>query len=173
MSKQVTRNRNTSSFPDTITSNTSSHNIVPTPATFSTDNPTPEPVPSTIDPVPSASNHPQPLNKFGEPAWCDFADSINSTIYPYQEAAEQDIVTLQSLRIPEEVLETRVRTLRDKIILYFKLDTEPIYNNTATARYETPELAKCVGCEGIGLLGNLCTEDQCIDSGNIYADSIS
>ena len=173
MSKRVTRNHNTSSVPDITTSSTSSQNRVPTTTTSSTDTSIPEPVPSTIDSVPSASNHPQPLNEFNEPAWCDFADSINSTIYPYQEAAEQDIATLQSLLIPEEVLETRVRTLRDKIILYFKLDTEPIYNNTATARYETPELAKCVGCEGIALLGNLCTEDQCIDSGNIYADSIS
>ena len=37
---------------------------------------------------------------------------------------------------------------------------------------ESVDLATCCGCDAIGQLGHFCTEQECLDSGHIYADPI-
>lgn len=44
--------------------------------------------------------------------------------------------------------------------------------NVQTEQDEPFSLARCCGCDAVGHLGNLCTEPECLDSGNIYADRI-
>lgn len=179
MSRRVNRRRNAtnhtpSSFIPTIPStNTSSQTCVPTTTTSSADISSPETVLSTTIQTPSSSAPTHLANEPSDPEWCTFADSISSTVYPFQEAAEEDIATLQLLLPQDEVSEPRVRILRDRIILHFQLASEPTRNTVVTARYDTLELARCIGCEEIGIIGNPCTADQCEDSGNIFANSIT
>ena len=53
--------------------------------------------------------------------------------------------------------------------LVLQIETE---ENVQTEQEEPLSLARCCGCDAVGYLGNLCTEPECLDSGNIYADLI-
>ena len=94
-------------------------------------------VPSSVQPalVPSSIQSSTAAAEWEEPAWCELADEINFTVYSSREEAETDINTLQSLIPSEEVVRSRIRPLRGKIIYYFLLDTVPEYHNTIVARY--------------------------------------
>ena len=45
-------------------------------------------------------------------------------------------------------------------------------DDSSLEQYDPAEYAKCIACENIGQIGNLCTNPQCEDSGAIYADLI-
>ena len=45
-------------------------------------------------------------------------------------------------------------------------------NNTSQIQYNPQHYAKCIACERVGQIGNLCAESQCEDSSAIYADPL-
>ena len=171
--RNATNNTTSSSILPITSTTTSSHTCIPTTTTSSPDISFPETVLSTTLQTPSSSVPTHLANESSDPEWRTFAESINSTVYPFQEAAEEDIATLQLLLPKDEVSELRVRILRDRIILHFHLTSEPTSNTVVTARYDTLELARCIGCDAIGIIGNPCTADQCEDTGNIFANSFT
>ena len=76
--------------------------------------------------------------------------------------------------------EVQVRPLRSVVILEAKDDEETIYvripppppPSQELEEEATIPLAACVHCDAIGLLGHFCEEQECIDSGAIYADPL-
>ena len=44
------------------------------------------------------------------------------------------------------------------------------HSNSSTSSHDESGLAICCGCDAVGPLGTFCTESECEDSGNIYAD---
>ena len=55
----------------------------------------------------------------------------------------------------------------------FQIEQEHTEENDLSEQDETVPLATCCGCDAVGQLGHLCTESECLDSGNIYADLIT
>ena len=71
------------------------------------------------------------------------------------------------------------RKIREVILLQEILEHNNAANDSTSEeddssleQYDPAEYAKCIACENIGQIGNLCTNPQCEDSGAIYADPL-
>ena len=65
--------------------------------------------------------------------------------------------------------QTRKVYLADSIELRNITTTHPSSEDSSSG---SNEFAVCCGCEEIGLLGHLCTSQECIDSGNIFTNPL-
>ena len=57
--------------------------------------------------------------------------------------------------------------------LVFQIELANREDDVQSEQDESISLATCSGCDAVGQLDHLCTESECLDSGNIYADLIT
>lgn len=100
---------------------------------------TPDTVLSNLNEFPAAPVNPSVSSSYTEPEWCWEADCINETIYGSIGVAQDAIAHLLVLLANDDIHDTKIRTIRGSIILYFHFEALPSdYRGTVKARYEEP-----------------------------------